>query len=200
MAVQSAPDRFLACVGTGQLVNVVESEREGRLETLRRARAAGRADAVAEIEAIGAPPYDDINKMVVERKWAGVFDTPSDAEFDKTWRNPADFTAEQNAERYKAWIFSNLIMFGQKRQDGPLMKVDFLASARRFRIPMIFIQGADDHITPTSLVARYENEIVAPSKQLLILPGGGHNAVITMPDKFLAAMEAGLGPLAVTRD
>lgn len=196
MAVQRAPDRFAAYVGTGQLVNTVESEREGRLETLRRARAAGRADAVAELEALGAPPYDEIGKMVTERKWAGVFDTPSDAQFNQTWRNPPDFTADENTERARAWIFSNLIMFGQKRQDGPLMQVDFLASARSFSIPMLFIQGADDHVTPTPLVARYEAAITAPAKQLLILPGGGHNAVITMPDKFLAAMQSGLGPLS----
>ena len=200
MAVQKRPDLFSAYVGTGQLVNVLESEREGRLETLRRARAAGRADAVVELDALGSPPYDDINKMVVERKWADAFDTPSDAAFNKAWRNPPDFTPEQSAERRRAWLFSTLIMFGQKQQDGPVMKVNFFASARKFRIPMIFIQGSDDHITPTSLVVRYEREIVAPKKVLSVLRGGGHDAITTMPDKFLATMRQALGPLGAAQD
>jgi pimeloyl-ACP methyl ester carboxylesterase len=195
MAVQRRPDLFAAYVGTGQLVNAVQAERAGREETLRRARVANRQDAVAALEGLGEPPYDDINKMIAERKWADVFDTPSDAQFNQHWRNPAYFTAEDNAERGRAWLFSNLIMWGDKRQDGPIMKVDFAKSAMRFSVPMFFIQGSEDHITPTKLVAAYEREIVAPQKALIVLPEGGHNAVFTMPDNFLAAMNQVLGGL-----
>jgi pimeloyl-ACP methyl ester carboxylesterase len=199
IAVQRRPDLFLAYVGTGQVVNSVRGESAGREETLRRAHVANRQDAVAALEALGEPPYDDINKMIAERKWADVFDTPSDAQFNQHWRNPAYFTAEDNAERTRAWLFSNLIMWGDKRQDGPIMRVDFAKSAVRFFVPMFFIQGGEDHITPTKLVAAYERDIVAPQKALIVLPEGGHNAVITMPDKFLAAMNQVLGGLVPAR-
>jgi pimeloyl-ACP methyl ester carboxylesterase len=199
MAVQRRPDLFAAYVGTGQLVSAVQGERAGREETLRRARAANRQDAVAALEALGEPPYDDINKMIAERKWADVFDTPSDAQFNQHWRSPAYFTAEDNAERGRAWLFSNLIAWGGKRQDGPIMTVDFTKSAVRFSVPMFFIQGGEDHITPTKLVAAYEREIVAPRKALVVLPDGGHNAVLTMPDKFLVAMNQVLSGLAPAR-
>jgi pimeloyl-ACP methyl ester carboxylesterase len=199
MAVQRRPDLFVAYVGTGQLVNAVQGERAGREETLRRARVANRQDAVAALEALGEPPYDDINKMIAERKWADVFDTPSDAQFNQHWRNPAYFTDEDNAERTRAWLFSNLIMWGDKRQDGPIMKVDFAKSAVRFSVPIFFIQGGEDHITQTKLVAAYERKIVAPQKALIVLPDGGHNVVITMPDKFLAAMNQVLGGLVPAR-
>jgi pimeloyl-ACP methyl ester carboxylesterase len=185
---QSRPDLFSAYVGTGQFVNGTDDERAGYLEVLRRAEVAGRSDAVTELRALGLPPYDDINKMVTERRWAGVFDTPSDAAFNVRWRNPPEFSAADAKERYQAWLFSNLLMFGALLQDGPLMQIDFASTALRFRIPMIFIQGEDDIITPTSIVAEYERRLSAPKKALIRLPEGGHNAVFTMPEVFLQEM------------
>ena len=182
------PDLFAAYVGTGQIVSGVKGEQAGYEEVLRRAVAAGRTDAVAELRAIGVPPYDDINKMIVERRWAGVFDTPSDAAFNSQWKNPPEFSVDAAAERQRAWLFSNFVMFGKTRQDGPLMQVDFNSSALRFGVPMIFIQGDADHITPTSLVADYVARISAPKKVLVRLDGGGHNAVFAMRDQFLRVM------------
>ena len=188
MMVQKRPDLFAAYVGTGQVVNMVETERAGLRETLRRAQAAGRTDAVQSLQGLGEPPYDDIQKMVKEREWAGIFNTPSDAAFDKSWRNPDWFTKADSDERFKAWLFSNYIMYGQKRQNGPIMAVDLTQMAMEFRIPMIFIQGENDHITPASLVSEYERRITAPRKALVLLPGGGHNAVFAMKDAFLTVL------------
>ena len=194
--VQKRPAQFSAYVGTGQLVNVLKDERTGHQTVLQRARLAGRLDAVSELETLGEPPYDDINKMVVERKWADIFDTPSDAAFNAKWKNPASFTESDNKERIQAWLFSNLIMWGQKRQDGPLMAVDFTTSAITFQIPMIFIQGGDDHITPIALVEDYVRQITAPRKVLVRLPGGGHNAVFSMQHEFLNEVIRELGTIA----
>jgi pimeloyl-ACP methyl ester carboxylesterase len=188
MMVQKRPELFSAYVGTGQITNVLENERAGRREVLRRARAAGRADAVAELEGMGEPPYDDIQKLVAERKWAGVFDTPSDATFDAGWKNPAWFSADDAKERGKAWMFSNLTVWGRQRMDGPFMAVDLTKTALSFRVPVILIQGSDDHITPTPLAVSYFDRISAPRKKMVLLPGGGHNAVFAMKDQFLKAM------------
>ena len=197
MMAQKRPDLFAAYVGTGQVVSAVEAERVGRQMTLRRAEAAGRQDAVQALKDLGEPPYDDIQKMVAERKWAGTFDTPSDAAFDKSWRNPDWFSQTDSDERFNAWLFSNFIMYGQERQDGPFMAVDLARSAPSFRVPVIFIQGEDDHITPASLVADYEHQITAPRKALVLLPGGGHNAVFAMKDRFLAALRRQLHEITV---
>lgn len=186
--VQKRPALFAAYVGTGQIVSVLEGERAGLRETLRRAEAAGRRDAVEELRKLGEPPYDDIEKMVTERKWADVFDTPSDAAFNASWKSPSWYAPADASERAKVWLFSNLIMFGQKRQDGPMMAVDFRREPLAFDVPMIFIQGAEDHITPTSLVEAYVPTIAAPRKELVLLPHGGHNAIFAMKDDFLREM------------
>jgi pimeloyl-ACP methyl ester carboxylesterase len=57
-----------------------------------------------------------------------------------------------------------------------------------FKVPMFFFQGARDSITPTSLVETYMSEITAPHKELVILEGNGHGALVTDPNQFLRAL------------
>jgi pimeloyl-ACP methyl ester carboxylesterase len=189
---QFRPDLVRSYVGTGQVVNTLAGEREGYRQVLARAHQSGRTDAVQSLEAMGEPPFDDIGKMVEERRWAGVFDTPSDAAFDAAWRNPSWFTQADAEERYKAWLFSNYLMWGDRRQDGPMMQIDFGRSATHFHNPMIFIQGTEDIVTPAVLVQDYERRMFAPHKALIRLEGGGHNAVFAMRDAFFEAMTRGL--------
>jgi hypothetical protein len=44
--------------------------------------------------------------------------------------------------------------------------------------------------TLTSLVREYYAAIDAPAKDLILLPGGGHCAVLAKPDVFLAGLRA----------
>ena len=53
-----------------------------------------------------------------------------------------------------------------------------------FSVPMFFIQGEDDNITPTSVVADYVSKIQAPVKNLDIVPGAGHWVMWTHPAEF----------------
>jgi pimeloyl-ACP methyl ester carboxylesterase len=53
---------------------------------------------------------------------------------------------------------------------------------------VFFIQGADDNVTPTSLVADYVSKIEAPVKNLDTIPGTGHFVMWTRPAEFLHAL------------
>jgi pimeloyl-ACP methyl ester carboxylesterase len=79
---------------------------------------------------------------------------------------------------------------------GPLMAYDIRRLGTRFEIPMIYIQGADDIQTPTSLVEIYFAEIEAPRKQLTLIEGGAHMAMITHLDAFIEALLEQVRPLA----
>jgi len=43
----------------------------------------------------------------------------------------------------------------------------------KFSVPVFFIQGANDNVTPTSLVADYEQKIEAPVKRIDVVPDAG---------------------------
>ncbi len=64
-------------------------------------------------------------------------------------------------------------------------------------VPFVVIQGSDDIQTPTSLAAAYVEAIEAPAKRFVSLPGGGHMAIVAMPDAFLQALLAQARPFAL---
>jgi pimeloyl-ACP methyl ester carboxylesterase len=72
--------------------------------------------------------------------------------------------------------------------DGPMVSLNFLSENAKFHIPVLFIQGDDDDVTPTSLVRTYLRQIRAPGKSLVVLHNAGHLAVMAYPDDFLKEM------------
>ena len=77
MAMQR-PDLFYAYVGTGQAADMQRSTQIGYAYILEKARAAGDKQALKELENIGPPPYDSMDKVEVHFKWIGHYQTASD--------------------------------------------------------------------------------------------------------------------------
>jgi fermentation-respiration switch protein FrsA (DUF1100 family) len=46
-----------------------------------------------------------------------------------------------------------------------------VSTATQLAVPVVFIQGANDDVTPTSLVREYFKKLHAPSKNLVVLGG-----------------------------
>jgi hypothetical protein len=51
-------------------------------------------------------------------------------------------------------------------------------------------------VTPVNLAKQYFDAIEAPQKDFVVLEGGGHSALLTMPDLFLSELVARVRPLA----
>jgi len=47
-----------------------------------------------------------------------------------------------------------------------------------FEIPIIFIQGSEDKLCPTSMVEDYFQSISAPKKKFIVLEDAGHLALL----------------------
>ena len=58
--IDAHPDLFAAYVGTGQVVNVRRSVEYGYPRVLEIARERGNETAIAQLETVGPPPYEDI--------------------------------------------------------------------------------------------------------------------------------------------
>jgi len=172
--VKARPELFCAYVGTSQVVNTQKSEALSYAEVLRRARLAHNAKAVEELESIGGPPYDDAQKLGTERQWEAVFAAPSEQKFNSIdyvrSLYPPDFTDKEMTDRNAGFFASNYSIYGHK-MDGPMMSVDLSSTARDFRLPMFFIQGALDDVTPTSIVREYVHFDPCTAKGLGSNPG-----------------------------
>jgi pimeloyl-ACP methyl ester carboxylesterase len=65
-----------------------------------------------------------------------------------------------------------------------------------FDVPFFIFQGEGDEHTLTSLAGEYFATVTAPAKELVLLPGGGHCAVLMQPAAFLAELSTRVSPLA----
>jgi pimeloyl-ACP methyl ester carboxylesterase len=84
--------------------------------------------------------------------------------------------------------------------DGPMVQRDLASLGFEFAIPMIFIEGDEDYMTPSAPAEDYFRRIVAPRKDFAPIRGGDHFIPFDRPDAFLSELVARVRPLAVPPD
>lgn len=186
------PENLYAFVGTGQMIDLVEQERLSHRWALQQAQARQDDGATQELEALGEPPYaDPVKGMNAKYEWLwtyggmmegqtgpspfvkGMFCSPDYSLVDiYHFIRGSSFSVQQLARNEGSG-------FWQLRAPGP---------GARFGVPVYFIAGEQDRVTPTSLVQSYAQSMTAPDKQVFLIPGAGHFAFYTHPERFNEAM------------
>jgi pimeloyl-ACP methyl ester carboxylesterase len=189
--VRRRPDLFYADVGTGQSVDMKRAETFTYDLALRQVRAVNDDKATAQLVAAGPPPYKDLSRLEVVQR------IENDHSGEQDGSMGADFAF---APGYSLRESFQLIV-GATQHRAKLVAEDstYKAASRgtRFDVPVFFFQGSDDTVAPLQLAAEYLNAISAPRKELVVIPGGGHNAFILHSDRFLEELNARVRPLAV---
>jgi len=195
--VQSRPDLFAAYVGTGQLVNMQAGEAIVYSRVVASARGMGNLRAIRELESTGPPPYKTQTALGTQRKWASILAG------DKTpIVKIAEFTLlAPRTSLLDAWSSLSGIVASQNHFLGPtmqgeMMKVNLAASDRSFALPIFVFQGANDDVAPVELAQIYVDSITAPQKQIVLIAGAGHDAIITKTGDFLDLLVQRVRPLA----
>jgi pimeloyl-ACP methyl ester carboxylesterase len=195
--IKERPDLFYAYVGTGQAADMQKSMQIGYAYSLEKARAAGDKQAVKELENIGPPPYDSLNKVAVHFKWLGHYEVESDRIAESSILGRLIF----GAPNFSLWDIYNRdrgfldIPTWQLYQE--MLNTKLASLGTDFRVPIFFFQGTEDEVTVATLARDYFDTIKAPHKEFVTFDGGGHFAVWSMPDKFLQELVARVRPLAM---
>jgi pimeloyl-ACP methyl ester carboxylesterase len=195
---QAHPELFSAYVGTGQVVNMQAGEAIVYARVLAAARAKGNRRAIQELESIGPPPYQTQAELGTQRKWASKLsgDASPIVQLAKLVLF-APRTSFGNTWSYISGVLASQNHFLGPNMEGELMRVDLADGNRDFGIPVFVFQGADDDFTPAQLVGPYVDSIRAPQKQLVLIAGAGHDALITKSDEFLELLVQRVRPLAI---
>jgi pimeloyl-ACP methyl ester carboxylesterase len=110
---------------------------------------------------------------------------------DKAWlsrmralvRDSSGLTDDERAALNAGMTFSGRALLPTQ------MRGRLSTDALRFELPYFVIQGQHDLFTPTGPAMAYFDKVVAPRKQMVVLEGAGHFALVTHPDAFIAALE-----------
>jgi pimeloyl-ACP methyl ester carboxylesterase len=185
--VRARPELFTAYVGTGQVASWAESA-DAQLEFLKsKAREPGNAAMAATLDSIGrVDPMNAAQYFAATRPLRNFI-----PDSDKAWlsrvrtlvRDSSALTDDDRAALNAGMNFSGRTLLPTQ------MRGRLSADALRFELPYFVIQGQNDLFTPTGPATSYFAKVVAPRKQMVVLEGAGHFALVTHPDAFIAALE-----------
>src|SRR5262245_22751765 len=196
---KARPDLFVAYVGTGQVVAMEEGEAIAYANVLAKARARGDADAIAELEALGPPPYAGLEEIATQRKWATLYEAgmPLEAAFIL----PQLFAPRtQLADIYdlaRATAAAGTHFVGPDMK-GPMTQVDLRRLGTDFALPVFVIQGTADDFTPAELSRAWLDSLSAPQKEFIPIANAGHFALTSHGEEFLQALREHVRPLAAS--
>ena len=190
MMAQRRPDLIRAYVGTGQITDMARNEAGSYPLAVQRAQASGRPKAARELAKIGAPPYPAARTWLIKQRWS--FETDSEL---RAWgkKSLRMVLSAPHMSLRDVYLFNTAFTFYPQ----PLYEETMRWSAwrhTRFAVPFFVFQGDSDQHTLTSLAAEYVAAVEAPAKDLVLLAGGGHCAVLMQPAVFLNELRARLVP------
>ena len=190
--VRRRPDLFYAFVGTGQITDMPRAEVLGYDALLRRVRAAHDEKAIAQLGAVGPPPYADPSRLLREQRIEADYPGEPEGTLEKDFAYAPGYSLRESFE----------LIAGATQHRAKLVAeaMNYEAASRgtQFEVPVFFFQGSQDMVAPVQLAADYMNAISAPRKALVVIPGGGHNAFILHSQRFLDELNARVRPLAVS--
>ncbi|MBQ5939912.1 alpha/beta fold hydrolase [Massilia sp. AB1] len=169
------PEQFCAWVGVAQVVG--GRQNRGNWNTvLERARAADDKATVAQLEALGPPPWTNPRNFGILRRATRKYELQVTEPTVASWWKvlPAYATPQAKAD-YDAGEDYSFINFVGWKGDGMLSKVDMYKLGTRFALPVYIVQGTEDLLTEAKVTRPYYEAISAPDKAYIEVPRAGHD-------------------------
>ncbi|MBL4638982.1 MAG: alpha/beta hydrolase [Kordiimonadaceae bacterium] len=191
---QQRPDLLHAYVGTGQVVDMLETERATFEMALAEARLLENEEAIAELEAIQPYPQSTVSEKD-DLKMLDIFMT------SRLWAGALLQEGRASEGNFLAAIFTNPaysiseavnLLFGYVNFDAPekthmlrvLMTTDITTQLLGLQVPVVFLEGRHDHITESSLIYKAFEKISSKEKSFHWLEDSGHLSMIQEPELF----------------
>ena len=186
------PENILSYIGVGQVVSMMENERIAYQQTMEMARQGGNQKHIQALAELGDyPPADPellLKQMLIMRKIQEVYDNGPGSGFGlgemlKIMRHSPSFQ------------WRDLISFMRAMKVNRPLVLQILSfcltdTLPQYKVPVHYILGERDTITPTSLGKAYFDTLDAPDKTITIIPGAGHHPMLERPNESAAALRA----------
>ena len=185
LMAKAKPALFEAFVGTGQVGDPARGYHVAYDALRAKARAAGDARALRELDEIGPPPYTDGRGYQVQRRWSNLFEG-ADA-FIARMLGFALSAPGYTIRDVNDWLDGQGLSAERLVPESSALPASALTG--RIAVPVFVIQGAEDFTTPTSLARTFVDGVEAPRKAFVTIEGG-HFAVFMNPSGFLKELSA----------
>lgn len=188
LAAQQSPEYFHAYVGVGQMVSFVESEELSYQYTIEAARREDNDKAVAQLETIGRPPYDNgMEDIAVQRKWLDHFGgLQREVNMTQEWLK--SIITRREYTLFDAYRYMQGANFSGRHLFDCLTEVDLFHEVPELKIPVYLVSGKYDYITVSSLTERYYQRLEAPAKEYVLFEKSAHLPLFEERELFTQLM------------
>jgi pimeloyl-ACP methyl ester carboxylesterase len=171
------PELYYAYIGHSQIVDpLIDSDFYNKI--YKMAEANKDKEAMDKLNEIGKPPYDRAKSLGqllrIVKKYENLNSTPAPDD----WFVPApEYDNEKdNKNRSDGDDYSFINFAGDSKLGVQALSAefDFMENNLFFQIPVYFIQGEEDLLTPKEKSKAYFNKIKAPKKKFYLLPKTAH--------------------------
>jgi pimeloyl-ACP methyl ester carboxylesterase len=186
LSVHLHPQLFHCYIGLGQVVNIPEGDLRTYRFLLHQSKAQNNQYAYKILMKIGQPPYVSFYKSMMFRWYLHQYGGYPMKKSIQLW---LDFLQEMLfAPEYSfmdgiKWLKG--ILYLGKRLEKEMLAVHFMEQIKQVQVPLYFLIGRFDFITPSSLVEEYFHVIDSPCKQLIPFEHAAHHLHFEENYKFI---------------
>lgn len=178
LAAARAPERYRAVVSTGQMVDVVETDRIFYDDVTAEARRRGDRATLDQLAAMGPPPYqrweDDLALNNLERSMFTYPEFDGHTEMTATiWGPEYRLMGSFSAIRGLADTFALLY--------PKLQQIDLRTVVSELDVPLYVVVGEHESHGRVAPAQDWFGPLDAPHKEWVVLPASGHRANFEQP-------------------
>ena len=185
MMARDHPEHYWAFIGTGQMVDFLETDRIDYQTALDDARASGNQKLVGQLEKQGPPPYESGTAL----KTAAFLSPLNGLSARSGQLHSAVFSTMDGVYGVEYGLLDKVRFFwGLLRVldtfYADLYPIDLRQSAAEQQIPVHIFHGRYDYNAPAGLAEDYYARLSAPSKSLVYFEHSAHNPWQTENELF----------------
>lgn len=185
--VNKHPDSIYAMIGTGQMIDFLETERIDYAKALEIAESKNDTTIIKRLLANGEPPYygkDVTWKSAVYLNYLSEYMANNPNIHNSGYNTIRDIASSEYGLLDKINYLRGVInTFNHVYQQ--LYKIDLRKDYTKLEVPIYFFLGRHDLNAPTFLVEEYYDILEAPEKKIIWFENSGHSPWINERDKFI---------------
>jgi proline iminopeptidase len=179
LAAQQAPDRFDAIVGVGQMVSQRATDVLMYEQLVADAASAGDTDRMADLAALGPPPYEDVGD------YAPLLVRSTDDGASTEW--PANTLVSEYSLVEQVNVMPALVeVFATLYPQ--LQDVDFRRDVTTLDVPVWVVDGEHEDPARSTLSAEWLAALDAPRTEHVVIPDAGHRPHLQNPEAVADVM------------
>lgn len=159
------------------ILNNRRNDQEGYRLVLELARARQNAEAIKELEAVGPPPWNSLDQILVQRRWAGRLSSAPNIRADRA----RSLRAGGYQRPDTTWQSTQMAIIQQMVPS--LLNLDLDPRLPNARTPLLLIACGNDLIVPPSAIRPSFDRYGGP-KEWLLLENSGHDAYVQETERF----------------